>query len=108
MDQFKKGLALFRDGKFKDAANTLSHARKKEPDNVKVWNALSVALSKTGNYSEALSAVDTALRLDPETRSVRKIVKRSWKNYVIPLKSMNVHISDPKNSLKRYGLKNQY
>ncbi|NLV28356.1 MAG: tetratricopeptide repeat protein [Methanomicrobiales archaeon] len=72
MDQFKKGLALFRDGKFKDAANTLSHASKKEPDNVKVWNALSVALSKTGNYSEALSAVDTALRLDPDNPVCKK------------------------------------
>lgn len=72
MGSFEKGLLLFRKGEYKKAADLLSIASTEQPDNLKVWNALAVALSKSGNNTRALTAIDAAVRLDPDNPVCKK------------------------------------
>ena len=46
------------------------------PETGAVWGNLALALEKLGRTGEALTAVDTALRLDPEDIRSRELLAR--------------------------------
>lgn len=72
METFKDGLELYRKGYYKEAAEVLSFAIREDPDNIKIWNALGVALSRAGDNNRALVAFDAALELDPGNHICKK------------------------------------
>jgi tetratricopeptide (TPR) repeat protein len=59
-----EGIALFRQRRYKEAAEKLEKAIDLEPDKVGLWNLHAQALANTGEYEEALKSVEVAAALD--------------------------------------------
>jgi tetratricopeptide (TPR) repeat protein len=59
-----EGIALFRQRRFKEAAEKLGKAIDLEPEKVGLWNLHAQALANTGDYDEALKSVEVAAALD--------------------------------------------
>lgn len=59
-----EGIALFRQRRFKEAAEKLGKAIDMEPEKVSLWNLHAQALANTGHYDEALKSVEVAVALD--------------------------------------------
>lgn len=74
---FKKGITCYREGRYQDAIGFFTKATKKDPLNHKAWNALGVAYSKYGDYSEANTCFHTALRLEPDSDAYLENLKKN-------------------------------
>jgi tetratricopeptide (TPR) repeat protein len=59
-----EGIALFRQRRYKEAADKLEKAIDQEPEKVNLWNLHAQALANTGDYDEALKSVEVAAALD--------------------------------------------
>ncbi|HUV54419.1 MAG TPA: tetratricopeptide repeat protein [Candidatus Krumholzibacteriaceae bacterium] len=59
-----EGIGLFRQRRFKEAAEKLEKAIDLEPENVSLWNLHAQALANTGDYEEALKSIEVAVALD--------------------------------------------
>jgi len=59
-----EGIALFRQRRYKEAAEKLGKAIDLEPEKVSLWNLHAQALANTGNFEEALKSVEVAAALD--------------------------------------------
>jgi tetratricopeptide (TPR) repeat protein len=59
-----EGIALFRQRRFKEAAEKLEKAIDLEPEKVSLWNLHAQALANTGDYDEALKSIEVAAALD--------------------------------------------
>ncbi|TRO49370.1 tetratricopeptide repeat protein [Candidatus Bathyarchaeota archaeon] len=59
-----EGITLFRQRRFKEAAEKLEKAIDLEPEKVSLWNLHAQALANTGDYDEALKSVEVAAALD--------------------------------------------
>ena len=59
-----EGMTLFRQRRFKEAAEKLEKAIDLEPEKVSLWNLHAQALANTGDYDEALKSVEVATALD--------------------------------------------
>ena len=59
-----EGIALFRQRRFKEAAEKLEKAIDLEPEKTSLWNLHAQALASTGDYDEALKSIEVAVALD--------------------------------------------
>ena len=59
-----EGIALFRQRRYKEAAEKLEKAIDLEPEKVGLWNLHAQSLANTGEYDEALKSVEVAAALD--------------------------------------------
>jgi tetratricopeptide (TPR) repeat protein len=59
-----EGITLFRQRRYKEAAEKLEKAIDLEPEKVSLWNLHAQALANTGDYDEALKSVEVATALD--------------------------------------------
>ena len=59
-----EGIALFRQRRYKEAAEKLEKAIDLEPEKVDLWNLHAQALANTGDFDEALKSVEVAAALD--------------------------------------------
>ncbi len=64
-DLLDDGRALYKAGKFAEAAVKLEQATREEPKNAKAWWQLNFAYNKLGRHSDALRAVIKADQADP-------------------------------------------
>jgi len=59
-----EGITLFRQRRFKEAADQLGKAIDMEPENISLWNLHAQAHANTGDYEEALKSIEVAVALD--------------------------------------------
>lgn len=99
MNTFQDGLNLYREGRFNEAVEILHIAATAEQNNHKAWNALGVALSKTGDLSQAIICFENALSLNPGNQTYRKNLERARlkekRAEIIPVLTMKQVVSDP-------------
>lgn len=61
-----EGIILFRQRRYKEAAEKLEKAIDLEPERVGLWNLCAQALANIGEYDEALKSVEVAAALDDD------------------------------------------
>ena len=65
---FETGMKLFREKDYTGATEQFHEVVEKDETNHKVWNALGVVLTKTGQYEDADTCYSNALTIAPGTR----------------------------------------
>lgn len=83
-DDYQQGLKAFREGQYDKAVDFLIRASEKDDQNPKIWNALGVSLSKTGEYKDAESCFENALVLDPGNITYEKNLNQSKSKSDLP------------------------
>ncbi len=71
-DFFKDGLSAYREGRIDDAIALLHNASEEDDQNPKIWNALGVALSKSGDLESAGVCFENAVMIDPGNLTYEK------------------------------------
>ncbi|PKL60841.1 MAG: hypothetical protein CVV33_00615, partial [Methanomicrobiales archaeon HGW-Methanomicrobiales-4] len=77
MNVFQDGVRLFKEGKYSEAVEKLHTVASADQGNHKAWNALGVALSKTGDLEQSVICFENALSLDPGNQTYIKNLERS-------------------------------
>ncbi len=77
MNTFQMGVTLFKEGRYSEAVEKLHQVATAERNNHKAWNALGVALSKTGDIDQALICFENAISLDPHNSTYSKNLERA-------------------------------
>jgi tetratricopeptide (TPR) repeat protein len=63
---FKKGNALYSEGRYQEAIAFYENALKFKPDDYEAWNTRGVALGNLGRSEEAIASFDNALKFKPD------------------------------------------
>ena len=95
MNTFQDGVRLYKEGKYIEAVEKLHAVASAEHTNHKAWNALGVALSKTGDLDQSIICFENALSLDPANKTYivnlgRAKTKRSG-SIQVPVLSQKLH-----------------
>ncbi len=77
MNAFQDGIRLFKEGRFAEAVEKLHAVASAEHTNHKAWNALGVALSRTGDIDQAIVCFENALLLDSANQTYLKNLDRA-------------------------------
>lgn len=77
MNAFQDGIRLFKEGHYAEAVEKLHAVASAEHTNHKAWNALGVALSKTGDIDQAIVCFENALVLDSANQTYQKNLDRA-------------------------------
>jgi tetratricopeptide (TPR) repeat protein len=88
MNVFQDGVRLFKEGKYNEAVEKLHIVAVAEHKNHKAWNALGVALSKTGDLEQSIICFENALSFDPGNTTYQKNLERAR----IKQSSLNIHV----------------
>ncbi len=72
MNAFQDGIRLFKEGRFAESVEKLHAVASAEHTNHKAWNALGVALSRTGDIDQAIVCFENALLLDSSNQTYLK------------------------------------
>ena len=82
---FETGMKLFRAGDIAGSTEEFRQAVEQDENNHKAWNALGICLSKSGQYFEADTCFEKALKLDPGNTTYKKNRdKIKEKNHIPP------------------------
>jgi hypothetical protein len=76
-DFVKQAMQKYREGDFKSAIVFFQKDIEIDDQNPKVWNALGICYSKTGQYEEALNCFENALMLDPGNVTYEKNLQKN-------------------------------
>jgi tetratricopeptide (TPR) repeat protein len=100
MNVFRDGVRLFREGKYSEAVEKLHTVASADQGNHKAWNALGVALSKTGDLEQSIICFENARSLDPDNQTYHKnleraILKRDSAGFRIPLLPVKQQMDTP-------------
>ncbi|MDX8550067.1 YIP1 family protein [Methanospirillum sp. J.3.6.1-F.2.7.3] len=79
---FDEGLRLFKSANYKASSEQFAAITKTDENNHKAWNALGICLSKLGQFDDAFSCFEKALKLDPGNERYEKnlqIIKQKIK-----------------------------
>lgn len=74
--QLKFGVDMAKRGLWSEALFRFRQAEELDPNNFRVWNNLAVAYEANGMFDEALDAYQTALRMEPGNRELRRNYSR--------------------------------
>ena len=93
MNIFQDGVRLFKEGRYSEAVEKLHTVASADHGNHKAWNALGVALSKTGDLEQSLICFENALSLDPGNETYKKNLekaqlKRTHAKPVVPVQNI--------------------
>jgi tetratricopeptide (TPR) repeat protein len=77
MNIFQDGVRLFKEGKYIEAVEKLHTVASAEQKNHKAWNALGVALSKTGDLDQAIICFENAITINPDNQTYKKNLERA-------------------------------
>jgi len=79
-DLFRKGIDLFKSGKYQEASDIFLQLIEKDDRNHKAWNALGVVYTRTGRYEEADDCYGKALSIAPGTAPYQRNQERNRSN----------------------------
>lgn len=77
MNAFQEGIRLYKEGRYVEAVEKLHAVIIVENSNHKAWNALGVALSKTGDTEQSLVCFENALQFDGANKTYLKNLDRA-------------------------------
>ncbi|HWQ63207.1 MAG TPA: tetratricopeptide repeat protein [Methanospirillum sp.] len=77
MSTFQEGIRLYKEGRYAEAVEKLHAVTIVESTNHKAWNALGVALSKTGDNEQSVVCFENALQFDGANKTYLKNLDRA-------------------------------
>lgn len=99
-DLFKEGMKKYHEGEYNEAGVLFHQELERDDSNPKVWNALGICLSKTGQYEDAAICFENALIQDPGNETYEKNIRNNKKNSQKSLNSVKPEkVSDSKKKI---------
>lgn len=77
MNEFQDGVRLYKEGRYAEAVEKLHAVTVVDRTNHKAWNALGVALSKTGDIEQSVICFENALQFDGANKTYLKNLDRA-------------------------------
>ena len=71
VESFNAAMELMDDGEYDKAITVLEGARKRDPEEVRILDALAYCYQEVGNYAEAVSTNKQILELDPDNETAQ-------------------------------------
>jgi Flp pilus assembly protein TadD len=69
---YVRGMAYYKQGDFKKAAEEFFAVTEEDPSNDKAWNAYGICLTKLSEFASAERCYENALKIHPENMSYQK------------------------------------